>query len=266
MQPSVGSMPDLPRAAGSGRRLAGADRNETVRFEHPEGERRGAAKAKAEWLRAASRRPLPPADLHSIESVLDGDRFEPAPDVARWLVETFIADDAPLQNDEHGHLRFARLGVLWTNARNARRGRRVIGQAETGEPRGAMGKWQRARAAQQLRAWFGFPLPDFIMTLDAHYCAQCSDAAFCALAEHELYHMGHERDASGQPKFHKDTGLPVFYLRGHDVEEFVGVVRRYGAEAAGIKALVDAANAKPEIGAARLAAAVGCGTCLRVAA
>ncbi|WP_267902481.1 putative metallopeptidase [Sinorhizobium meliloti] len=40
---------------------------------------------------------------------------------------------------------------------------------------------------------------------------------------------------------------PVFTVRGHDVEEFVGVVRRYGADAAGVRAIVDAANRPPEI-------------------
>jgi hypothetical protein len=34
---------------------------------------------------------------------------------------------------------------------------------------------------------------------------------------------------------------------GHDLEEFVGVVRRYGADAANVRTLVDAANRSPEI-------------------
>nr|WP_271894430.1 putative metallopeptidase [Phyllobacterium sp. IY22] len=46
--------------------------------------------------------------------------------------------------------------------------------------------------------------------------------------EHELYHAGQDRDSFGAPKFRKSTGLPVFILRGHDIEEFIGVVRRYG--------------------------------------
>ncbi|WP_420376855.1 putative metallopeptidase [Sinorhizobium medicae] len=53
-------------------------------------------------------------------------------------------------------------------------------------------------------------------------------------------------------------------MRGHDVEDFVGVVRRYGADAAGVRAIVDAANRPPEIARANIAHA--CGTCqLRVA-
>ncbi|WP_435530224.1 putative metallopeptidase [Phyllobacterium ifriqiyense] len=51
----------------------------------------------------------------------------------------------------------------------------------------------------------------------------------------------------------------MFTLRGHDIEEFVGAVRRYGAETTQVKALVDAANAGPEIANVHIAQA--CGTC-----
>jgi hypothetical protein len=51
-------------------------------------------------------------------------------------------------------------------------------------------------------------------------------------------------------------------MRGHDVEEFVDVVRRFGIQAAGEAAtdMVIAAAQKPEIAEARLAQA--CGTCM----
>lgn len=93
--------------------------------------------------------------------------------------------------------------------------------------------------------------------------AQAGDAEFCALVEHELYHCGQERDAFGAPKF-RQSGLPAFTMRGHDVEEFVGVVRRYGADASGVRDLVEAASHEPTI--ARASIAQACGTCmLRVA-
>jgi hypothetical protein len=38
-----------------------------------------------------------------------------------------------VQNDDHFHLRFAQIGVLWTSIENGRDGRRVVGQAERGE-------------------------------------------------------------------------------------------------------------------------------------
>lgn len=125
------------------------------------------------------------------------------------------------------------------------------------------GKWSRARIELQLIQWFG-GAPDFLLTFDADYASICSDAEFCALVEHELYHAGQERDAFGAPKFRRMTGLPAFTVKGHDVEEFVGVVRRYGADAAGVRAMVDAANQAPEISRASIGHV--CGTCqLRVA-
>jgi len=120
------------------------------------------------------------------------------------------------------------------------------------------GGWQKARMEQQLHEWFGH-IPDFIITLAADYCAQCSDLDFCALVEHELYHIAQETDEFGAPKFYRDSGLPKLKLRGHDVEEFVGVVRRYGASH-DVQQLVDAANRPAEV--AHLDIARACGTCM----
>lgn len=43
------------------------------------------------------------------------------------------------------------------------------------------------------------------------------------------------------PKLRRSTGLPASTLIGHDVEEFIGVVRRYSVAAAGVQAMIDAA-------------------------
>jgi hypothetical protein len=83
------------------------------------------------------------------------------------------------------------------------------------------GGWQKARQEQQMREWFGDE-PTYLITLAADYCAQCSDAEFCALVEHELYHITQATDEYRAPKFTQDD-LPKLYLSGHDVEEFVGV-------------------------------------------
>lgn len=203
-------------------------------------------------------RPIPPVELFDITGAPS---FVPSPDLHDWLRATFIDEGARLENEEHVHLRFATLGALWSSVPNSRQGRSVVGQAEVGTPR-AMGKWAKARAEQQITEWFG-EIPDFILTFSADYMAQASDAEFMALVEHELYHCGQERDAFGVPKF-RQSGLPAFTIRGHDVEEFVGVVRRYGADASGVRDLVEAASHEPLI--ARVSIAQACGTCmLRVA-
>lgn len=189
------------------------------------------------------------------------DRFVPAPDLLDWIRATFLDEGSKLYNPDHVHLRDADLGVLWTNCDNSRQMRAVIGQAELMPPM-AMGKWQRARAVQQIEDWFD-GMPDFLLTFSAPAAAGMDDPSFCALVEHELYHCGTKLDEFGMPKFKQD-GTPAFAMRGHDVEEFVGVVARYGAEAAGVSAMVDAAKAGPTIGRASIAGV--CGTCLRAVA
>ena len=185
--------------------------------------------------------------------------FEPAPEIEEWARAMFIDEDAPLMNPEHAHLRAARIGFVWTSVDNARHGKAVAGQCELMPPM-AMGKWQRERALWQVEQWFGH-VPDFLITLHAPYCQyMADDAAFCALVEHEMLHAGHERDAFGQPKFRRD-GSPSYAIRGHDLEQFVSVVERYGARAAGVEEMVAAARRGPTIGAAQIDAA--CGTCGR---
>jgi Putative phage metallopeptidase len=212
-------------------------------------------------------RPRPPSRLvdasgeDAVDRVRSGRYFEPAPELIEWAVETFIAEGAPLENIEHAHLRYARIAALWTAAPNSRYGRPIVGQAEftRNGVGGSQGKWAKARVEQQVMEWFGF-VPDFILTFDARYAAACSDAELCALVEHELLHCGQERDEFGAPRFSKSSGLPAFCICGHDVEEFVSIVRRYGADAAHVRAMIEAAAAGPEIAPASIASA--CGTCL----
>jgi hypothetical protein len=202
-------------------------------------------------------RPRPPQSLLSIDSAVS---FVPAPDLVEWISATFLDEASALYNEEHAHLQFATIGALWTTTPNGRNGRTIVGQAEMGQHIGGMGRWTRAKAEQQAQEWFGC-IPDFIITLFAPYAESVSDATFCALVEHELSHCGQERDEFGMPRFKKSTGLPAFCMRAHDVEEFIGVVRRYGADAAGVTAMIEAANEGPTVAAAEIGFA--CGTCLK---
>jgi hypothetical protein len=74
-------------------------------------------------------------------------------------------------------------------------------------------------------------------------------------------HFVQDCDEYGVPKFNKQTERPVFTMRGHDVEELVGVVRRYGADAAGVRALIESAAVGLKVAAVNVAQC--CGTCLR---
>jgi hypothetical protein len=203
----------------------------------------------------ASKRPFPPS------AVLEG-QFAPAPDVLAWLHAEILAEDGALHNPEHQHLLDADLAVLWAPGPAEKQGRSVIGTAE--EVAFRCSAWQRERQEQQMREWFGH-VPDYLITLAGSYCATCSDAEFAALVEHELYHVAQRRDLFDQPVFTKD-GQPKLFIRGHDVEEFVGVVRRYGVgdPNGALARLAAAARGTPEV--SRVAIAGACGTCLLKAA
>ncbi|WP_195812360.1 putative metallopeptidase [Xylophilus rhododendri] len=200
-----------------------------------------------------AKRPLPPVGL---------DHFRPAPEVGVWVNAEVLASEGRIHNPEHRHLDQADLEFLWAPRGFVRQTRSVIGQAE--EVMIRSGGWQKARQEEQLTDWFG-RVPGFLITLDASYCATCSDADWCALVEHELYHVAHKRDEFGAPAFTKE-GMPKLCIRGHDVEEFIGVVRRYGVgdPSGAIAQLAAAARGQPEVTRSNIAGA--CGTCLLRAA
>lgn len=201
-------------------------------------------------------RPVPPADLLELtELSMLGTRLQPAPEVEEWVQAAILSDAGELHNPDHAHLIDAPLRFLWASACFEKQGRTVVGQAESVMFRA--GGWQKARQEQQMIDWFG-EVPGFVITLAADYCSQCSDTEFCALVEHELYHIAQKLDQYGAPKFTQD-GLPSLTLRGHDVEEFVGVVRRYGA-GHDVQQLIDAASRPPEV--AKINISRACGTCL----
>lgn len=201
-------------------------------------------------------RPKPPYALLELSDLSDfGIRLTPAPDVWEWIQVQVLAETGRIHNEDHAHLIDADIRVMWASSAFTKKGRTVVGQAEQVAFRA--GGWQKARMEQQMIDWFG-RVPTYIITLAADYCSHCRDEDFCALVEHELYHIAQAQDQHGAPKFTKE-GLPKLEMRGHDVEEFVGVVRRYGGSP-DVQALVDAANKPAEVGKMNISRA--CGTCL----
>lgn len=209
-------------------------------------------------VRKAARRPLPPAGFLELREAA----FIPAREVLEWLHVNILDESGAIHNPEHSHLKDADLCVLWANGGFNSKGRTVIGTAEQVAFR--CNAWQRGRQEQQMCEWFG-RVPEYLITLDAQYAAHCDDASFCALVEHELYHIAHKLDQYGAPSFTKD-GLPKLGIRGHDVEEFVGVVRRYGVGDPGgaLAKLAAAARGPAQVSSAAISGA--CGTCLSKAA
>lgn len=203
-----------------------------------------------------SERPHPPESLFDAGSWFR--RFMPADGVAEWVAKTLLSEHSPIYNADHLHLKDVDIEYLWAAHENSRQMRRVVGQCE--EMTFRCGAWQKGRQEQQMHEWFG-RVPTYLITFDAMYAAECSDTEWCALIEHELYHIAQRTDEFGAPAFTKD-GLPRLGIRSHDVEEFVGIVRRYGVGAAAGETakLVHAASKTPEVAAINIAQA--CGTCL----
>jgi len=212
-------------------------------------------------------RPLPPDELCGIYGATSADRMMPSRALEQWARATFIGfnpdedgyapDAVPLVNPDHEHLRGASIGFVWTNAINRKGGKLVLGQAQLMPPGGG-DAWGRARAAQQILEWFG-EMPDFVITLLALEAAEMDDATFCALVEHELYHCAQKLDDYGSPCFDRATGDPLWAIRSHDIEQFVGVALRYGAVPSGLGPLADALASGPTVSEARMK--LVCGSC-----
>lgn len=200
------------------------------------------------------KRPIPP------QSLLDQPfcNLRPAPEIGAWFREQVLEESGSIHNDAHAHLLDADIQYLWASHGVAKQQRLVIGQAEMVSF--TSGGFRRAREEQQLREWFGY-IPKFIVTLDASYCAQCTDIEWCALVEHEHFHIAHVHNQFGAPAFTSE-GKPKLAIRGHDVEEFIGVVERYGAGSpdSAVSRMARAAHAIPQVSRAHIAAS--CGTCL----
>ncbi|MBE2186685.1 MAG: hypothetical protein IAE99_07935 [Rhodothermales bacterium] len=200
-------------------------------------------------------RPMPPAHLASPYAA----GVAPAPDVAEWARKAFVLPGGPLHNPDHAHLYEAHIAALWVADPFTRRQRSILADARLGRLSGDA--WAQAERRALYAAWFG-GVPDFVIRLYAPFWAACSDADACALVEHELYHCAQDLDPFGAPRFTKD-GRPIYALQGHDVEEFVGVTRRYGPGAidGSVSRLVDAAL-DPSGRVATSSIAAACGTCL----
>jgi Putative phage metallopeptidase len=207
-------------------------------------------------------RPFPPQDLIDKAEEDEAIRLAPAPDLMNWMITNFLTIGGPLHNPDHDHIaellhdNEAFLACAWASSACVAKKRMVLGQCE--KVMFNQGGWKKARQEQQMRDWFGY-VPTYLITIDASFCEQATDRDFCALIEHELYHIGVERDEDGEPLYSDMTGLPKHHLAGHDVEEFVGVVKRWGADES-VKRLVEVAKQAPFVSDVNISKC--CGTCL----
>lgn len=132
-----------------------------------------------------NRRPYPPVNFTG-ENWLPYTRLIPATEIGEWVNQNILSEDGRIHNPDHAHLVDADVAFMWASGSFSKSGRIVLGQCEQVMMRA--GGWQKSRMEQQMHEWFG-RIPKFIITLAADYCEQCNDLEFCALVEHELYHI-----------------------------------------------------------------------------
>lgn len=195
-------------------------------------------------------------------SIYASDAYVPDLALEAWVRDVFITGDASpaLVNRDHAHLAHARVAFLWTQSPNRVRRKAIAGRAHIGEPQGS-DAWAKGMKADHLTRLFG-EVPDFYITLSSGFVharlAEGDEAAVLALIDHELYHCAPDtRD--GVPLFTRD-GRPKWCIAPHDVEQFVGVTRRWGPQGAGERAMYDAGERGPTLGQPKVAGL--CANCL----
>jgi hypothetical protein len=144
-----------------------------------------------------------------------------------------------LRLPEHVHLLDGEATIDWLLKRDEKvKGERmIIGTAHMPRVSGELSEcfsWMLGRL-------FG-RIPDFLIVLDREYWFKASALEREILAYHELMHCVHKRDRSGE-LLYTDDDRPRWGLKGHDVEEFSAVVRRYGAWKHDIREFIAAAQA-----------------------
>ena len=207
-------------------------------------------------------RPFPPTDLIDRAEAEETIRLEPAVDLKEWVVRNWLTIGGELHNPDHDHIAElihddeTFLAFAWASSAAMAKKRMVLGQCE--KVMFNQGGWKKARQEQQMRDWFGF-VPVYLITVDASYCENTTDREFCRLIEHELYHIGVDRDEDRMPNHNNHTGLPKHYFAGHDVELFFGETKRWGADES-VKRLIEIAKNAPFVSETNISAC--CGTCV----
>ena len=145
--------------------------------------------------------------------------YEWAPDV-----ET-IAKDIIATVEEHAHLAQAVILYVFRDKASRNRGRAVLGRA------------RKVAGLNKFLIHDEDDLPLFVLEISKDTWEDLTEEQRRALVDHELCHLVVDTD---------DDGTLVARTRGHDLEEFIGVVDRHGLWKADVVAMGTAAAAKVE--------------------
>lgn len=133
------------------------------------------------------------------------------------------------QVEQHAHLQAGVVGYIFRDDELKRHGKVKWAEAILVERiLQSEKRWSRVVKWAILRILDAEQLPDFLILIDRNIWQGLDADQKLALVDHELSHMAQATEDDGEtPKFHKD-GSPVWTIRGHDLEEFCGVVERRG--------------------------------------
>lgn len=215
-------------------------------------------------MSALPKRPFPSAAL--FEEDLGG-AFARAKDVEEWVKEHFIDPGGVFFSETHEPLADAYVGVLWATKEVKRKGVALIGTAEMpSRSVGHMSGFAKELWLWQMRRWFATEdepdkIPDFLITLNATWAAECEDVEFCAGCKHEVLHCRQatvDGTADGSLWFKRD-GSRVWTIWPHDAETFVEIAEDFGAVERGVSELAAALARPPRFGASEIKIACGVG-------
>lgn len=115
--------------------------------------------------------------------------------------------------EHHPELRDARIALAW-----------ALSWKPDVDGKVTIGKCKKASDLDRELAAF-----DFVILLSKAFWTdlRVDENARRALLDHELHHATVKYDESGEPVF-DERGRIVYRLRKHDIEEFTGIVQRYG--------------------------------------
>ena len=138
-----------------------------------------------------------------------------------------------LKLEEFAHLESATIDFMFRHTPKVKHTRTILGWACMPRVNGELAPmfdWLLERALGRM--------PTFLIVLDSSFYAAATLRDREILVYHEMCHLVQSVDDYGAPKFSRTTGLPVFGISMHDVEEFNAVVRRYGAHTQAIQEFI----------------------------
>lgn len=131
--------------------------------------------------------------------------------------------------DPHAHLRDAEISYVFRDDELRRQGKVIAADCIlVARILQSDKRWSRLVKWALLRITSRISLPDFLVLIDRNIWEGMSIAEKVALMDHELSHAWFQTEEDGETQKFKKDGSPLWAIKGHDIEEFRGVVGRNG--------------------------------------